>query len=346
MKSQDIKAKAIIGLSPMDGITDAAFRHVVKQIGNPDIMFSEFTSAEGISKSAEKLLIDLLFDESHRPIIAQLFGYWPEAFRIAAIVMCELGFDGIDINMGCPAKSVAQKGGGATLIQHPELAKDIIKAVKFGVRDWVNGIELQSLELSKELIEGISAKKALLPEKFHERKAVPVSVKTRTGYEKHNTKEWISHLLEEQPAAIAIHARTYKQMYCGEADWEQIGLAAELAKGTKTKIYGNGDIKTYKQALERINSYKLGGVLIGRAAMGNPWVFNNRETPVTWEERKAAIQKHITAHKFFYQGQHFLSLRKHLGWYVKEIPNASELRQLLYRTNTYQEVEHILASFT
>jgi len=342
MESKNTQLVPFIGLSPMDGVTDAAFRQVVKEIGNPNIMFTEFTSAEGISKSAEKLMLDFLYDETQRPIIAQLFGYTPEAFRIATIVVCELGFDGVDINMGCPAKSIAQKGGGASLITQPELAKKIMRAVKQGILEWKEGIELDALDLSPDIKIQISERHAKLPLEYQQRRLIPFSIKTRTGYDQHDTNAWISTLLEEQPYAISLHGRTYKQMYGGEANWEEIAKASQLVKETSTRIYGNGDIHSYQQAMERIQQYDLDGVLIGRAAMGNPWVFVDNDGPVTWEERKIAIFKHLEAHKHFYNATHFLSLRKHLGWYVKDIPHASEIRQQLYRTNTYQEVENIL----
>src|SRR3989339_266747 len=136
-------ANPVIGLSPMDGVTDAAMRFVTASIAKPSIMFTEFTSAEGIRAGASRLMKDFMYSELERPVIAQIFGSDPDAFYLSSLVACALGFDGIDINMGCPAKSVAERGCGAGLINTPKLASKIISSVKLAVRDYSQGLDVQ-----------------------------------------------------------------------------------------------------------------------------------------------------------------------------------------------------------
>ena len=248
-------SKPIIGLAPMDGITDAAFREIADKYGKPDVLFTEFVPAEGIAHGATRLFRSLQRHPTKTPIVAQLFGKTPKAFYESAKIVCKLGFDGVDINMGCPDNNIYKKGGGAKLISEPALAQEIIKAAKQGV-------------------DG----------------RVPVTVKTRTGIDKPITSEWISALLEAEPDAITLHGRTLAQMYRGHADWEQIALGASLAKGTKTKFLGNGDVESMQEAREKTKTYDVDGVLIGRAALGNPWIFGDHMP--TQDERFAVMIEH------------------------------------------------------
>src|SRR3972149_8194050 len=132
-------SRPIIGLSPMDGVTDHPYRHIQKKYGRPDVVYTEFATVEGFCRGVEKVLDDFLFNEEQRPIVAQIYGTSPQLFREAATALCQMGFDGIDINMGCPAKSVAHSGAGAALILTPKLAQEILKATKAGVGGWQNG---------------------------------------------------------------------------------------------------------------------------------------------------------------------------------------------------------------
>ncbi len=235
--------KPIIGLSPMDGVTDQAYRHVQKNHGQPDLIVTEFTSAEGLSRNAIKLLDDFIYDETQRPVVAQIFGKEPESFRITALMACYLGFDGIDINMGCPAKNVSQHGSGAALIRTPELAQEIVRETKAGVQDWVNGKTLDECPSLKGPTKRlIMSRHKQLPAVYQERKEIPVSVKTRVGFDVPIVEEWIPRLLEVEPAAISLHGRTLKQLYAGEANWEEIAKAAEIVHQTQTLILGNGDL--------------------------------------------------------------------------------------------------------
>lgn len=330
--------KPIIGLSPMDGVTDAAMRYITKKHGNPSVIMTEFTSAEGVRAGALRLMKDFIYSNIERPIVAQIFGSDPDAFYKTAIVCSALGFDGVDINMGCPAKSVEEHGAGAGLIRTPELASQIIKATQKGILDWSEGIALDSLDLHPKILEYI---KEFNPNQ--ERKLIPVSVKTRIGYDQPVTKEWISHLLEHDLANISLHGRTLKQLYMGLADWEQIGIGASLVRQTDTSFLGNGDILSLEDASDKIKVYNLSGVLIGRAAQGNPWFFKG-VIPQT-EERFAAAIEHAKYFEKVFPGEHFLPMRKHLAWYIKGFADASDLRQKLVLSNSASEVEEILKNW-
>ncbi len=300
----------------MDGITDAPFRWITDIYGKPDIIYTEFVSVKGLILGKPAIQRMLLHHQTETFTVAQFFGCEPQYFYQAALVALEKGFDGIDINMGCPDKSVFARGGGAGLILRPELAKEIILSVKKAVKDG--------------------------KEKLKIKKNITVSVKTRTGYKTPQTKDWISNLLEAEPDVICLHARTFAQKYSGLADWSQIGIAADLAKKTKTKIFGNGDIKSREQALKRIKEYDLAGVLIGRAALGNPWVFHGI-IPTT-EERFKVLLEHC--HKFveFFPTADLSIMRKHLAWYVKDFPHAAEVRNELMQVKNIEDVKRIISS--
>ena len=172
--------KPIFVLAPMADVTDAAFRRIIAKYGKPDVFWTEFVSADGLTLAPEegrkKLLRDLEYSESERPIVAQFFTSNPENMKKAAELAVELGFDGIDINMGCPDKSVEKQKAGAALIKNPKLAREIIRAAKAGAG------------------------------------SLPVSVKTRLGYNKDELETWLPELLAEEPAVVTIHARTRKEM--------------------------------------------------------------------------------------------------------------------------------------
>ena len=307
---------SIIGLAPMDGITDAPFRWITDTYGKPDIIYTEFTSVKGLILGKPAIQRMLLRHETKTKTIAQFFGCEPEYFYQAALVALEKGFDGVDINMGCPDKSVFHRGAGAGLILQPKLAKEIILSVKKAVK------------------EG--------SEKFKIKKKITVSIKTRTGYKIPQTKEWIGNLLEAEPDVICIHARTFAQKYSGLADWTQIGIAAELMKNSKTKLFGNGDIKNRAQALERIKEYDLAGVLIGRGALGNPWVFTDK-IPTT-EERFQVLLAHCKKFAEFFPTTDLSIMRKHLAWYVKDFPHAAEIRNELMQVKSIDDVKKILST--
>lgn len=330
-----------IGLSPMDGVTDHPCRHIQKKYGNPAVTYTEFTCVEGITHGATRLLKDFLFDETQHPIVAQIYGHTPEDFRTVALIVCQLGFDGVDINMGCPAKNVTHLGSGAALIRTPDLAQEIIRQTQAGVEDWVNGKTVDDTNLSDEIKAEINSRSA--ENKTKERTRLPVSIKTRIGYEKEIVEEWIPKLLEMKPAAIALHGRTMSQKYTGSADWDAIGRAAELVHKTDTLIMGNGDIKTMQDAKEKIAKYHLDGVLVGRATDGNPWFFKDYEP--TLAERFAVTIEHAELYEKAFQHTekyNFLPMRKHIAAYLSNFPGAADVRIQAMRTQSAKEVKEIL----
>lgn len=355
--------RPIVGLSAMDGVTDAAMREITAIHGKPDFMVTEFTSSDGLAYGVSKLLRDFYYTQRHHPIIAQIFGANPEKFYIAAIICCFLGFDGIDINMGCPADSVSKKGGGAYLIKTPKLAQEIIRSVQRGINDYVNGKELTDLGLPEEFIKLLKQRIILQSAQIsnlnkNSRDTLPVSVKTRIGYDTTVTEEWVKNLLETSPAVITLHGRTLEQQYSGEANWDEIGKGVAIAKDSGTLIFGNGDLSTPEGIVDRVQTYGVDGVWIGRAAMGNPWLFSQYRSFVeasTYEEisvgqrcqvaiEHAKLFEELNQTIFASDPYPFLNMRKHLGWYVKGFPNASEVRAKLFQTNTADEVATLLSS--
>ncbi|PJB48000.1 hypothetical protein CO104_02340, partial [Candidatus Collierbacteria bacterium CG_4_9_14_3_um_filter_43_16] len=216
----------IVGLSPMDGVTDAPMRFITKKYGKADVIYTEFVSAEGlwrIKKRGEmenKIWRNLLYDEFERPVIAQLFGSDPDSFFEAAKIVCEMGFDGIDINMGCPSPGLEKRGGGAGIMRDMGLAGEVIEATRRGTLDNVTRCHSDTGEIRE----------------------VPVSVKTRIGSSQPD-ESWWKFLAGQKLPAVAMHGRTFKQLYKGEADWGALLKAAEIIRQNGTKFLGNGDLQ-------------------------------------------------------------------------------------------------------
>ncbi len=358
--------KPIIGLSPMDGVTDPCFRRITAMHGRPDVMMTEFLSVDGICHAAKNALIGLAYHASERPVIAQLYGPQPESFYHVAQLVSELGFDGLDINMGCPSKKVAALGSGAALIKDPPRAKAIVEAARKGIKRWVSGAPLSILKTCPDLAEWLKHVKGHKNIRADAtRKPIPVSVKTRIGVDRIVISDWIQHLLDVSPAAISIHGRTLKQGYRGEANWEKISEAVEISKGSGTLILGNGDISSLKEAILRIHRTGVDGVLIGRAAMGNPWIFHRKEIARgllkrfdSSESKEGTVlieEKAIPPHtRFSVALQHarlfeamngpqfFNGMRKHLGSYIRGFEGARSLRAKLVRTNNSDEAEQLI----
>ena len=331
----------IIGLSPMDGITDEAFRLVQTKIAPADLMFTEFVSAEGISRGGVKLYDTLLFSRQERPIIGQLFGKDPNSFYKSAIILCELGFDGVDINMGCPAKTVTQHGSGAALIANPKLALQIIESTKKGIEDWYTGkTKISDLGLNKKTLDVIKRNQKYSQIIDNRRSTInnrpSISVKTRLGTTESIVDTWIPILLDQDLDFLTIHGRTLKQAYAGVANWEEIKKVVNMAKNTKTKIFGNGDIQNRQQGIEYCQKYGVNGVLIGRAASGNPWCFNNHTASP--KERFSAMLLHSQLFETTFPSRQFDSLRKHFLLYTKNLSNAKSLRMKLIRLNSVKEL--------
>jgi len=357
----------ILGLAPMDGVTDAAFRRVVASQGRPDITFTEFTNVNEICRGPDHLLSSLIYSEAERPIVAQLYGKDPEQFYRAAQVVCELGFDGLDINMGCPSKSVAASGSGAALIKTPDLAHAILRAAKQGLEDWAAGqsIHSQGFKPSRiEFVHELNYRRSGSP--VVPRRLLPLSVKTRLGFDCVVVGRWVEHLLEMRPAAITVHGRTLQQMYRGAADWTAIAEAAKLARGTETLILGNGDLNTLVDAVRRATESRVQGVLVGRGTLGAPWFFREKEQarsafierldlsalpatmwepPVSLRHRMQVMLDHARQYEAIAGLECFRSIRKHLGWYCKGFPHAAAMRGKMFGVSNVEDVERIVAEF-
>lgn len=334
----DLK-KPIIGLSPMDGITDPAFRYIVNKYGDPDVTYTEFESVDALLHSKDKYISKLLYHEIERPIVAQFFGIDPELFFYAAIIATELGFDGVDINMGCPSKNVSQRGAGGSLIKTPELAERIIERTREGLSadsSFLPQVLKDKVELTKQrLIKlGTNVK----------RSSPSLSVKTRIGYSSNELESWIPHLALSHPSCICIHGRTLKQMYSGLSDWEAIKQARDIIKGIDKQIIvlGNGDCENREHGEELASRYGLDGVLIGRASLGDPYIFKNKKAGII--EIFKIIDEHSKLYEQISEGN-LIPLRKHLAWYIKGIEGASELRSKLVRVSEYNEVKKILSEY-
>src|SRR3989344_3701420 len=228
----DTIKKPIFCLAPIADVTDCAFRQIITKYGKPDILWTEFVSVDGLcSPGKEKLLIDLRYSENERPIIAQIFGSKPENFEKVARMLSEMGFDGIDINMGCPVKKILNQNSCSALIRTPELAKEIILATKRGAGN------------------------------------IPVSVKTRIGFSKIEVDTWIPIILETEPAALTVHLRTVKEMSQVPAHWEVMKRIIEIRDQLKSKtlILGNGDVIDLKDAKKKVEETDCDGIMLGRA---------------------------------------------------------------------------------
>ena len=356
-------AKPIIGLSPMDGVTDASFRYVTAKYGGPDVMLTEFVNIQSALYSPLTLLRDFSYCEMERPVVAQIYGRTPELFYKVAHIVCELGFDGLDINMGCPARKVAASGCGAALIRTPDLAREIIRAARRGIEDWNAGQGLAELGFDRGFIAQLEAAGCRRnADTMPRRRSIPVSVKTRLGYDRVIVEEWLGTLLSERPAVISLHGRTLEQGYKGEADWDAIARAVRMAAGSGVLILGNGDVQDLHDAYRRVRQTGVDGVLIGRGAQGNPWLFRPKEAlkralrasgesmldeaPVGLEERFKTMIEHCEHFERLNGVTRFVAMRKHLAWYCRNFRGASEMRASMTRAASAADVRRRLRALT
>ena len=334
--------KPIFALAPMANVTDAAFRFIIAKYskyggldigdgskenlparslsgGGPDVMFTEFVACDGLmSPGKDKLLVDFMHTDAERPIVAQIFGSKLENFYKTALLIQELGFDGIDINMGCPDRNVEKQGAGAYLMKNPELAQEIIRETKRGAGK------------------------------------LPVSIKTRIGYNKNTLNEWLPALLETEPAAIILHARTRKEMSLVPARWEVIADAVRIRdkydnSADKTLILGNGDVIDLADAEEKIKVTGADGVMIGRGIFGNPWLFNRSvdyaNIPLV-EKLRVMVEHTYLFEKLLVEHKSFDIMKKHYKAYVNGFDGAKELRvKLMEWAKTASDVERIVVDF-
>ena len=336
-----VNSKFIIGLAPMDGVTDEPYRQTQCFVGKPDVIFTEFVSAEGISRGGVKLYDELLYAENERPIIGQLFGKDPVSFYTATIILCHLGFDGIDINMGCPAKTVTQHGSGAALIDKPEVASAIILSVRQGIDDYCSGKKtINDIGLKNPSLEVIKRNLKYSNLTHNSQLATDysptLSVKTRVGTTQSSIDRWIPHLLKHNLDFMTLHGRTLKQGYSGLADWDAIKIAASMAKDAHTPLWGNGDIQNLTQAREYGTKYGVNGILIGRASMGNPWIFTGKEP--TLRDKFSLMCFHAQKFTEIFPERQIDPMRKHFLLYASGHPHAKNLRAKLVHLSSLDQL--------
>lgn len=299
-------------MAPMINVTDAAFRKMFVVCGKPDVFWTEFVSAEGLLSRGKAALLPMLwFDESEHPIVAQIFGAKPEQFEAVGAMVRELGFDGVDINMGCPDRDVEKQGAGAGLIKNPDQARQIIRALKKGAG------------------------------------TLPVSVKTRIGYSSQKELSvWLRVLLEEDLAALTVHLRTRKEMSKVAAHWELAPEIVELRNiyAPKTLLLANGDIGSLEEAHTRIRESGVDGIMIGRGIFGNPWFFSGRTPDL--KERLERLTLHAELYETMYQGKKsFALMKKHFTAYVTGFEGAKELRMRLIEAKNAADVRRITGEY-
>jgi tRNA-dihydrouridine synthase len=327
--------------APMANVTDAAFRRMFAECGKPHVFWTEFVSVEGLlSRGREKLLTDLWFDKENpaeRPIVAQIFGGKPEQFEEVAPLIKELGFDGIDINMGCPDRGVEKSGAGAALIKDPARARAVVRALKRGLR-------------TAGAADG---------------DILPVSVKTRLGYRDiTEMNEWTSALLEEDLAALIVHLRTRAEMSDVPAHWDLapkiVALRDRIAP--KTIVLGNGDVRSLADGRAKTAESGMDGVMAGSGIFGNPWFFSGRVPDI--KERLERLVAHTKLFERLYRSdnpktigqggrlKNFDVMKKHYKSYTS--PNgdgqggfegAKELRIRLMDTENAAQVNQIVLDF-
>jgi tRNA-dihydrouridine synthase len=314
MNFLDGLSKPFFILAPMDDVTDTVFRQVVADCAKPDLFFTEFVNIDGLQSSGrDRLLHKLWLSEKEHPIVAQLWGLKPENFKKTAAEVKAMGYDGVDLNMGCPVKTVIKNGACAALINNRELALDIIKATREGVGD-----------------------------------DFPVSVKTRVGFTTVDLS-WIEFLLSQKILnMLSIHGRTAKQLSKVPANWDLIGQVSEMRNSLSpaTKIVGNGDVTDRQQGLELAKRYKLDGVMIGRGIFEDPFVFAEQSLwgDFTKEQKVALFRKHVGLFSQTYKDneRRIETLRKFAKVYVNNFDGAKELREEIMAADKAEDLLAIL----
>ncbi|MBV7389643.1 tRNA-dihydrouridine synthase [Enterococcus sp. ALS3] len=301
-------------LAPMEDVTDVVFRHVVKEAGAPDVFFTEFTNSDSFChpEGIESVRGRLTFTEDEQPMVAHIWGDKPEFFKEMSISLAEMGFSGIDLNMGCPVPNVAERGKGSGLILRPDVAAELIQAAKAG--------------------------------------GLPVSVKTRIGFnEMAELEAWISHLLKQDIANLSVHLRTRKEMSKVDAHREVIpqiiALRDKIAPDTLITI--NGDISDRQMGIELAEKYGVDGIMIGRGIFKNPYAFEKEPQNHTPKELIGLLQLQIDLQDQFAEKvpRSIVGLHRFFKIYIKGFPGANDLRVKLMNTKSTQQVREILAEF-
>ncbi len=343
--------KPIVGLSPMDGITDEPMRFIQKKYGRPAVVFTEFINVEHIPHKPEKLMERFIYSDIERPIVAQLSGHTPDLFYQPALIAAYLGFDGIDINMGCPVKSVTSGGGGAALIDNHPLSREIVLIVKKAIDDWQGGVALRDAIKDRELIGAVIETRNRImalsghkigsnPKKWPNTGPIGLSVKTRLAKDSRATVNWIDFLSHLPVGAITLHGRRLGQGRTGPVRWDEIAQGAKIAK-RKGKIFlGNGGVRSREEVGELQRRFGVDGVLIGQAALGNPWIFGNHRPDK--EERLAVMLEHAEYFDRIFGPKAFIAMRKHFGWYCRDFKDAKRLKQILLKVKTLNQARAVV----
>ncbi|MDT2808700.1 tRNA dihydrouridine synthase [Vagococcus lutrae] len=301
-------------LAPMEDVTDVVFRHVVKEAGAPDVFFTEFTNSDSFCHpdGKESVRGRLVFTEDEQPIVAHIWGDNPDFFREMSMGVAEMGFKGIDINMGCPVPNVAGRGKGSGLILRPDVAATLIEAAKAG--------------------------------------GLPVSVKTRIGYhEREEMTAWITHLLEQDIANLSVHLRTRDEMSKVPAHWDMIPeiMAIRDRVAPQTLITINGDIADRTAGLALAEKYDVDGIMIGRGIFKNPFAFEKEPREHSTEELLGLLQLQLDLQDHYAEmvPRSIVGLHRFFKIYVKGFPGASDLRASLMNTKSTDEVRALLKAF-
>lgn len=309
MKIGNVEISGYAALAPMAGVTDRAFRELCAGFGAA-MVTGEMVSSKGLIYDSDKSRELLVLSENERPAAVQLFGNEPETMAQAAVIAMEYSPDIIDINMGCPAPKIASNGCGSALMKDPELCGRIVSAVKGAV-------------------------------------SVPVTVKIRKGWDKNSVNAVeVAKICEEAGAdAITVHGRTREQQYMPSADWE---IIRQVKKSVKVPVIGNGDITSAELAAAMIEQTGCDMVMVGRGALGNPWIFreismllghDRPSLPVSSAERISVLLRHVSK-MCEYKGEAVAmrEARKHAAWYFKGVRGAAALRRKAVELETFEDL--------
>jgi tRNA-dihydrouridine synthase len=335
--------RPIIALAPMADVTDIVFRNLIAEksdygkvdeneenMSELDVLWTEFVSVNGLvhEKGREALLLDLKYKEQERPIVAQIFGEDPDKFTRVAALCAELGYDGVDINMGCPDKNVLGQKSGSYLINTPEIAKDIIIQSRQGVENYREENKIE--------------------------KQVPITVKTRIGYNKIEYKEWLGELLKTKPTVLSLHLRTRKEMSLVPAHWK---LSAEIVEWIRGEfgypetggpiIILNGDVLDIADAYTKWKMSGCDGIMIGRGIFGNPWLFSKsiKKEDLSINEILETAIEHTYRFEEELHFKSFAIMKKHFKAYVNGFKGAKELRVKMMEATNGREVEEVVRKF-